>query len=142
MTTEQIPGTPPKVEETIGSMLYRATMDEIMNVRVPWHLLPQASQTEVLDRIRGQIDAMVHLVVRKLATGGFEYVAASLDSFTSKKEIKVGLSLPRGVEELHTLLDRVGTSVVLVFADPKDFTGGMDQLKAQADQPALPLGED
>lgn len=142
MTTDTTRGIVPAIEESIGSMLFRTLMDEVMNVRIPWSLLPQQQQQEMLDRVRAQVDDAVALAVKRFATGGFRFIAGSIDSFASKKEVKVVLSLPRGVEELHELLDRVGTNAVLVFADPKEFSEGMDQLKAMADQPPLPLGED
>lgn len=40
---------------------------------------------------------------------------------------------------MHELADRVGSRAIVVFADPKEYTDGMDQIKAQADQPELPL---
>lgn len=142
MLTDNAPGLVPEVEESVGGMLFSALMEEIMHQRTMWVVTPREQQQELIERMRKQVETAVHGAVRRLATAGFEYIAATIESFTSKKETKVALTVPRGIQELHTLLDRVGTDAVIVFADPKEFTDGMDRIKAMDDQAPLPLGED
>lgn len=142
MTTDNASGIVPDVEESVGGVLFAALMEEIMHQRTMWAVTPREQQQELIDRMRKQVQTAVEGAVKRLATGGFEHISAKIRSFASEKETKVVLTVPCGTRELHTLLDRVGTQAVIVFADPEDFTGGMDQIKAMADQPALPLGED
>lgn len=131
--------TLPAVEESIGTQLMKALYEEITNLRMPWIVTPQQQQQEVLDRLRAQVDLAVRSAVRQLATVGFNHIAAQIDSLAIKDEAKVVLMMARGSQELHEVADRVGTRALIVFADPAEYTDGMEQLKAQADQADLPL---
>lgn len=129
----------PQVEKTIGQQLMGALYDEITNMRIPWPVTPQQQQQEILDRLRAAVEHAVTVAVKRLATGGFEYVVAEIDSLTIKDDAKAALVLPRGTQDIHALADRVKSKVVIVFADPQDYIDGMHEFKAQADQPPLPL---
>lgn len=131
--------TIPAVEETIGQLLMGALYDEITNLRVMWPVMPQREQQDLLDRLRKHVDEVVRIAVRRLATEGFPHVVAEIDSMAIKDDAKVALVLPRGSAEAHTLLDHVKSKVILVFADPQQYTDGMEQFKTQLDQPPLPL---
>jgi hypothetical protein len=130
-----------QVEETIGQLLMRTLYDEITNMRTLWAVTPQQQQRETLDRLQRQVDQAVHIAVNRIAIGGFSHITAQIESLTIKDEAKAALLLSRGTEALHELADRVGSRAIVVFADPKEFTEGMDSIKAQADQPDLPLEE-
>ena len=129
----------PEVEETVGQYLMRALLDEITNIRVPWLVTPQQDQQALLDRLRYQVEEAVRVAVSRIAMQGFSHISASIESLTIKDEAKAVLPLSRGSEELHTLADRVGSRAIIVFADHTEYTDGMNAIKAQADQPPLPL---
>ena len=145
MTTETEPtpaqpATPiPEVEETVGQYLMRALFDEVTNIRIPWSITPQQEQQALLDRLRSQVEEAVRVAVSRIAMQGFSHISASIESLTIKDEAKAVLLLSRGSEELHTLADRVGSRAIIVFADHTEYTDGMNAIKAQADQPPLPL---
>lgn len=130
------------VEETVGQQLMRALYDEVTNIRIPWSVMPQQQQQELLDRLRAQVDTAVSGAVRRIATGGFSSIAARIDSLTIKDDAKAVLLLARGSEALHELSDRVGSTAVVVFADASEYTDGMQVFTAQADQPDLPLQDE
>jgi hypothetical protein len=88
----------------------------------------------VLDRLRSQVEAAVRAAVREIATGGFSHVGVSIESMTLKDEAKVVLTMSRHSREMHELADRVGSSALIVFADPAEFTDGMHAIQSQADQ--------
>lgn len=132
---------PLKVEETVGTQLMRALFDEISTLRTPWPITPQQQQQEVLDRLRSQVEHAVGVAVNRLATGGFEYVIAEIDSLTIKDAAKVAVTLPRGTQDIHTLADRVKSKVVIVFADVKEYTDGIHVITSQPDQNSLPLDD-
>lgn len=134
-TTTELPG----VEETIGQLLMRALYDEISNLRTMWIVTPQQQQQEILDRLQAQVDHAVQVAVKRVATGGFQHVTAQIYSLAIRDEAKLVLLLPRGIEEIHACADRIGTKALIVFADPVEYTAGMDQFRAMADQPPLPL---
>ena len=121
-------------EETVGTQLLRALLDEVMNLRTPWAITPQSMQQEVIDRLQTQVENITRGAVLQIATLGMQHVGASVESLTIKEGAKAVLTLARGSEEMHALADRVGSFAVLVFADPKEFTEGMHVIKAQADQ--------
>lgn len=128
-----------EIQETVGQYLMRALYDEVTNIRVPWAVTPQQQQQEMLDRMQRQVDEAVRIAVSRIAVHGFTHITASIEQLTIKDEAKAVLLLSRGTEALHELADRVGSRAVIVFADHKEFTEGMDSIKAQADQPNLPL---
>ena len=107
---------------------------------MPWAITPQQMQQEVLDRLDAQVAGAVNRAVIAIATQQFVSVAASIESLTIKDGAKATISIARGTEALHAVADRVGSTVVLVFADPKEFTEGMHVIKADADQRDL-LGD-
>lgn len=124
----------PTTEETVGTLLMRALYEEIVNLRTPWAITPQSQQQEVIDRLRTQVESAVRVAVRGIATGGFSHVGVSIESMTLKDEAKVVLTMSRHSREMHELADRVGSSALIVFADPVEFTAGMHVIQAQADQ--------
>lgn len=132
----------PEIEETVGKLLMGALYDEITNLRTMWAVTPQQQQQELLDRLRSQVGQAVHIAVKRIAVGGFVHIAAVVESLTIKDGAKAVCQLSRGSQALHELADRVGSQAVIVFADPNEFTEGMDQIKAMADQPELPLDGD
>jgi uncharacterized protein (DUF2141 family) len=89
-----------------------------------------------------QVDAVVGAAVNRIATMGFKFIVTNIDSLVIKKEAKVSVTMARGTQEVHQLADRVGQRAVIVFADPKEFTEGMEQIQAQADQNPLPLDDE
>lgn len=128
-----------EIEETVGQALMRALFDEVTNIRTPWAATPQQQQQELLDRLQHQVGEAVRIAVSRIAMQGFQHISASIESLTIKDEAKAVLLLSRGSEELHTLADRVGSRAIIVFADHTEYTDGMNAIKAQADQPSLPL---
>lgn len=131
----------PQIEESVGTELMRAMYEEITQQRIPWIATPEQQQREVIDRLRAKVEMAVQTAVRRLATMGFTHVVAQVESLTIKDEAKAVLLLSRGTEAMHELADNVGSRAVIVFADPADYTDGMHVIKAQADQPALPLDD-
>lgn len=129
----------PQVEESVGAYLMRVLFEEITSLRQPWAVTPQQLQQEVLDRLRGQVQEAVNAAVLRIGTSNFTHVAATIESLTIKDGAKATMKLARGGEAIHELGDRVGSLAIIVFADPKEYTDGMDALRADLDQKPLPL---
>lgn len=125
------------IEESVGTELMRAMFEEVTQQRIPWIATPEQQQKEVIDRLRAKVEEAVQTAVRRLATMGFVHVVAQVESLTIKDEAKAVLLLSRGTEAMHELADNVGSRAVIVFADPADYVGGMEVIKAQADQLGL-----
>lgn len=129
----------PTATQLIGERLLKALFEEITQLRTPWAITPQQMQAEVIDRLRSQVENAVRTAVSGIAAAGFTYAPVRLDSLTVKEGAKATLLLSRGTEAMHVFADQVGSSAIIVFADPKDYTENMDSIRAQADQNALPL---
>lgn len=127
------------IKDLIGQRLVKALFEEITSLRMPWAITPQQQQQEVLDRLQEHVENAVSAAVSGIASAGFTYAPARIDSLAIKDEAKATILLARGTEAMHVFADRVGSAVVVVFADPKDYTAQMDGIRAQADQHQLPL---
>lgn len=127
------------IRDLIGERLMSALFEEITTLRMPWVITPQQQQQEVLDRLRSQVQNAVHAAVSGIASAGFTHAPVTIESLAIKDGVKATLTLMRGTEAMHVFADQVGASAVIVFADPKDYTAQMDSIRAQADQPSLPL---
>lgn len=127
------------LKDLIGQRLVKALFEEITNLRMPWSITPQQQQQEVLDRLQEHVENAVSAAVSGIASAGFTYAPARIDSLAIKDEAKATILLARGTEAMHVFADRVGSAVVVVFADPKDYTEQMAVIMATPDQPRLPL---
>lgn len=127
------------LKDLIGQRLVKALFEEITNLRMPWSITPQQQQQEVLDRLQEHVENAVSAAVSGIASAGFTYAPARIDSLAIKDEAKATILLSRGTEAMHVFADRVGSAVVVVFADPKDYTEQMDAITAMPDQPSMPL---
>lgn len=126
-------------ELNLGTFLVKTLIEEIRSIRVPWSILPQGEQQPVIDRITERVDAAVKKGMGDALAGGFPRVVAKLESITIKDATVAKLTF--GNEELHALADFVGTDVVLVLASPDNHQAGVGSVRADADQPSLPMDE-
>jgi hypothetical protein len=123
-------------EQSAGTKLLQALLNEIRHLQSPWQNTPEALQTEVIFRLRAQVQDAVQDAVRSIARDGFESIVARIESMSIKEDgSKATIVLARGSD----LADRVGSRVLIVFADAEAYTDGMQAIQAEADQPDLPL---
>lgn len=126
-------------EETVAQQLLRALLDEIQHLQDPWPKTPEATQKQVLYRLKTQVTDAVQGAVRQIAREGFDSIVVKVESMNIKEDgAKATIAVARGSD----LADRVGSRCVLVFADAEKYIGGLDAIQAQADQPELPLETD
>jgi len=74
-----------------------------------------------------------------IATDRAPSLAGTVESVTFKDGIKAVLTLDKHAEGRHNLADAEGTTVLIVMANPEQFTGGMEKVGAAPDQHGLPL---
>lgn len=129
------------IENNVGERLLKALHEEIVSLRQPWVMTPQQMQSDIIDRLRDQVRDAVRSAVNQMATVGFPWTGVDIDRLSIGEVVKIGISVARGGESVHQLADRVGSKAVLVFTDPDQYLGGMENITAQADQPELPLGD-
>lgn len=133
------PTTP--IVNSVGGKLLAALLQEVRRLDKPWPNTPEAEQQRVIDRLRTAVDEAVRGAVNSVAQGGFPFAVGNLESLGIKDGVKAQVKFARTDEAVHTLMDAVGTMVLIVFADHNAFTEGMERIKADVDQPELPLEE-
>lgn len=106
---------------TIGRDLLSALVAELKLLPQPWVKLSQSKQDDIIDRLRDRVDANIKMAVHLIASEGRTVVQGDLDQVTIKDGAKV---------------------VLIVVADSQPHTGGMGQVRGEADQRAMNLGKE
>ncbi len=127
---------------TIGRDLLSALVAELKLLPQPWVKLSQSKQDDIIDRLRDRVDANIKMAVHLIASEGRTVVQGDLDQVTIKDGAKVVIKIGRGAESLHDLYDSQGKAVLIVVADSQPHTGGMGQVRGEADQRAMNLGKE
>lgn len=127
---------------TIGRDLLSALVAELKLLPQPWVKLSQSKQDDIIDRPRDRVDANIKMAVHLIASEGRTVVQGDLDQVTIKDGAKVVIKIGRGAESLHDLYDSQGKAVLIVVADSQPHTGGMGQVRGEADQRAMNLGKE
>lgn len=125
---------------TLGKALLQALKDEIAAVPDVWQKMTSAAQAPVLDRLAARIEHEVGRAIRILAAGDRPTITATLESVTIKEGAKLALKVGTISEELHVLLDQVGSAVLVTLIDPETYTKSASEVQPDADEPELPLG--
>ena len=82
----------------------------------------------------------VTLAVNIIAGHGRRTIRAVVEQVTFKDGIKAVLSASKFDENRHQLADAAGTAVLIVVADPNEFTGEKAEVEITPDQATL-LGD-
>lgn len=127
---------------TIGRDLLSALVAELKLLPQPWVKLSQSKQDDIIDRLRDRVDANIKMAVHLIASEGRTVVQGDLDQVTIKDGAKVVIKIGRGAESLHDLYDSQGKAVLIVVADSQPHTGGMGQVRGEANQRAMNLGKE
>ncbi|MCO6445690.1 MAG: hypothetical protein J5J04_16580 [Anaerolineae bacterium] len=127
------------IEDLIGLRLLKKLHEEISQLGQAWVNTPQIEQQRIIDRMRASVEDAVRAAVSGIASAGFTWAPAAVESLTIKDGAKAVLTLARSTDAMHDVADHVGSAVVIVFADSKRYLEQMHEIKAQADQRTLPL---
>lgn len=123
----------------LAASLLRSLVDELRTLQQPWHQTSEATQTQVIDRLRFSVMQSCSLAVREIAGGGFKAFPGTLQQLTIKDGIKAVMNLSSVTANLDALVADVGAPVLLVIAKPQDYTAGIEAIVADPDQPELPI---
>lgn len=130
----------PILAETMLGDVMQAFMEEIKAVEMPWHLMSQRDQGDVIERIERKAKAMIYRCVEIVASGNRPTIAATVESVTVKDGLKAVLTMSRASAQRHELVDSQGSEVLVVVMNHEQYDGG-DKPKAQKDQRELPLDQ-
>lgn len=89
----------------------------------PWHERSEADQRMVVYEVEAAVREHVRTAVEIMAGHGRRTIRATVESVTVKGGYKAVLTTSRSDENRHALSDAVGYAVLLVIADPEEFTG-------------------
>ena len=125
-------------EELAGKLL-ALCVSQLEALKTPWNMTSEKNQQISLDKMREVVEREVRRAVMVIATERAPRLTATVESVTFKDGIKAVLTLDKHSEGRHDLADSEGTTVLIVMANPEQFTGGMEKTGAAPDQTALGL---
>lgn len=103
----------------------------------PWHERSEAEQRETVHAVEAAVQRVVRQAIELLASNGRPTIKATVEQVVIKEGIKAVLTLPRSSEQRHALADATGFTVLLVVADPANFTGEREPVAITPDQADL-----
>lgn len=126
---------------TMGKDLLGFLVQEFKAMPDVWQKLPEHKQNEVIERALRRVETVVGQAVHLLMSNGRTAVVADLEGIAIKDEIKATLKISKSNshESRNELFENVSQACLIVIANPKEFMGGMDQVKGDADQHAFDL---
>ncbi len=142
MTESAQPDFRAMTADTIGKDLLGALVTELKLLPKPWPELSQDKQNDIIDRLRSRVDNAIKMAVHLIASEGRTVVTGDLDQITIKDGVKAVVKFSAAAPNLHELYEASGKAVIVVVAGHKEHTGGMDEVKGEADQRGLDLGHE
>jgi hypothetical protein len=128
--------------ETMGKDLLGALVTEIRLLKKPWEKLSENQQNELIERLRNRIGDSIAQAVHILAADGRVVCQGDLDQVTIKDGVKAVVKFSLSQPNLHEMYEAQGKSVLLVVADEKKFTTGMDEVQGESDQRTMDMGHE
>jgi ribosome modulation factor len=128
--------------DTLGKDLLQALVAELKLLPDVWVKIPKKKQDDIIDRLRNRVADRVKMAVHLLSSQGRTTVVGNLEQITIKDGAKAVIKISKSAESLHQLYDAAGLDVIVVVANAADHTGGMDEIKGEADQRGLDLGHE
>lgn len=126
---------------SLATGLLKALIEEVRALQKPWAAMNETEQQRCIDYLAAQVDMAVTRAVRDVAGMGFTHFGAQLESLNVKDGMKAVLKLPTPEHDVEQLLGNVSSVCVLVLVDHAVYVEGVHQVKADPDQPGLPLGD-
>lgn len=119
--------------------LVQAALFEFRNVRAPFHGLNEGQQQEVIDRVTEAAEKSVYNAISIISSRNVDTIPVTIvDAKFKAKAITVTAAIDAQDPNRHGLIDVAGRLCLLVLA-PNDYAEGLDGIKAERDQPDLPL---
>lgn len=125
--------------EHLGSELMGLVLQEIKAIPDVWQRLAEVRQADVIDRVRENVEQAVKQAVMIIAASGMTQVVADLEGVAIKDDIKATFKVSRtnSAEALQALYDAHNKACLLIVSTPEQFTGGMEEVRPDPDQPSL-----
>jgi hypothetical protein len=138
--SEPKPNKAEAVANFVGRDMLALVVGELKQAQKPWHKLSEAQQETVIRRAEQDIRAVLTRGFLLIVAADFQKAAAVLEKveFTAKG-VNGKLSLKGDVAERHKMADCAGSEVVVILTNAQRYLAKMEEIRADADQPALPF---
>lgn len=120
--------------ETMLGDLMSLVIEELKAAPDVWQKLSEHKQDAVIGRVHQRVGEAVRQAVELIAANGRVAIPATLEQVTVKDGIKGVVTVSKTDPSRHELSDAVGRAVMLVVADPSEFSGGASEVKPDPDQ--------
>lgn len=121
----------------LAAQVTETLIDEIRALDKPWHHTSESQQAVVIARLSDRVYNAMQNAVSILAAVGHPAVICNLFEVKFKDSIRGVVTVAPGSQMRHQLADHASKDVVLVLTDPNVFMQGLEDIKADADQPRL-----
>lgn len=132
--------------DSIGVDILGALVTEIKLLPDVWPRLSKAKQDDVIDRLRKSVQHHVDMAVHIIVSDDRTVVAGTLEKVTIKGNveavIKFGINAGNLPELFAAAADQESKAVLVVVADSKDYTQGMDSVSGEDDQRSIDMGHE
>ena len=105
--------------------------------KMPWHQRSEADQRDTVHQVEAAVQDVVRRAVELIAAQGLRTIKATLEQVTVKDGIVGKLVMSKFDAQRHALTDSVGSTVLVVVADPDEFTGERKPVEITPDQREL-----
>jgi len=120
--------------ETMLGDLMSLVIEELKAAPDVWQRLAEHKQDAVIGRVHQRVGEAVRQAVELIAANGRTAIPATLEQVTVKDAIKGVVTVSKADPSRYDLTDAVGRAVMIVVADPTEFSGGAGDVKAEPDQ--------
>lgn len=103
----------------------------------PWDERSEFDQRDTIARVEAKVRDVITRAVEMIAANGRRTIKATLAQVTVKDGIKATIEMSRFDEQRHALIDSTGSRILIVVADPEDFTGERAPVEVKPDQSDL-----
>lgn len=134
--TEPQPDPIELTAETLGRDILEALVDEL-KPHIGFQVMNETAQTAVIDKLRKRVQGLIQEGLTVLFRGHYPACEAVLEGITIKNGLKVTCKIAKGARHWHDIVENEGQRVLLVLADPEQFTQHMDEVRARANQKDL-----
>lgn len=128
--------------ETMGRDLLQALIAELRLLPKPWPQLPQDKQDDIIDRLRARVETNVKMAVHILSAQGRVVVVGDLKKVTVEDGAQALIKFGVKADNLLELCAAAGQAVMVVVGNAAEYTGGMGEVKGEADQRGLDFGHE
>lgn len=130
--------------ETMGKDLIGLMLQEFKAMPKVWQMLSQYEQDIVIERARNKVVEAVRTAVHLIVSDGHTSVIADLEGVAIKDDIKATFKVSRGnpSDAMQELFSSHNQACRIILSSAAQYTGGVEEIRGDADQRSLELETD